>query len=129
MELKQEAITLRREIEFAASQLWGPVIGRAVPEICVGNVERRLTLLVARVNTEERLLAFRVARKLGHVYRETSNVLHGRISAAHFNENRIAEWKSDLLRFQEVLHSVGDRLISVEHRIDENCDLDIGYGS
>lgn len=102
IELKQEAMAIRRAIETISSQLWAPVIGEEVEDVWVRNIERRLTLLVARVDNTERLLAFRVARKLGHVYQETSNVLHGRISAAHFNENRVAEWKSDLDRFLKV---------------------------
>jgi len=106
IELKQEAMAIRREIENLSSQLWARVIGQEVEDIWVRNIELRLTLLVVRVEETDRLWALRVARKLGHVYKETSNVLHGRISAAHFNENRVAEWKSDLNRFLKVFNGV-----------------------
>gem|GEM_PF-4528076 len=102
IDLKREALSMRRDIEAAASHLWGPVINKAVSEGWIKNIEVRLTLLVAHVDIEKRRHAFKAARKLGHVYRETSDVLHGRISTAHFNDKRVEEWKSDLTRFRKL---------------------------
>jgi hypothetical protein len=102
---------MRRDIEAASSYLWGPVVNRTESEVRLRNIERRLTLLVAHVGDEQRRNAFMAAQKLGHVYRETSDVLHGRISTAHFNEKRVEEWKSDLARFRKFL----ERLPLIRH--------------
>jgi len=103
--LKTEALALRREIEALASQLWAPVIGEQPQDVWVKSIERRLVLVVAHVSSDNRNLAVRAALKLGHVYRETSDVIHGRSNVAHFNMNRVAEWQADLERFSELLVS------------------------
>jgi hypothetical protein len=101
IDLKREALIMRRDIEAASSYLWGPVVNRTESEVRLRNIERRLTLLVAHVGDEQRRNAFMAAQKLGH----------GRISTAHFNEKRVEEWKSDLARFRKFL----ERLPLIRH--------------
>lgn len=100
---KREAIRIRRRIEDMASHLWSAATALDRSAMAANHVERRLVLVVAHVPDDMRLVAFRAARKAGHAYRETSDVLHGRFAAAHFKASRVSEWDSDVDRLAALL--------------------------
>ncbi|PRB66809.1 hypothetical protein CQ011_17325 [Arthrobacter sp. MYb213] len=98
-----EALRIRREIESISATLWADVSGLNRLEIMSRAVDRRLVLLVAQVETDQRVEAFRAALQAAHVYRETSDVLHGRTRASRFGVIQVAEWQQDLLRLRGYL--------------------------
>lgn len=102
-DIKIEALRIRREVEALSVTLWADVSGLDRTGITSRVVDRRLMLLVTQVKDNQRISAFKAARQAAHVYRETSDVLHGRIRASRFGPVQIAEWRQDLLRLKEYL--------------------------
>lgn len=98
--VKLEALRLRREIEAISVDIWAAATGLPRNQVSTRVVERRLLLLVTMVDDQLRLEAFRAARQAAHVYRETSDVLHGRTKASRFQSLHIEEWKNDLSRLR-----------------------------
>ena len=101
--LKSEALRVRRSIEDITRMLWAPVVGCSTESVYVTRVRTRLILAVGVVGHVDQQHAMRAAVKLGHVYAETSDVLHGRSRVAHFTMVRVAEWDADLARLIAVL--------------------------
>lgn len=102
-DIKIEALRIRREIESISVTLWADVSGLNRLEVMSRAVDRRLVLLVTQVETDQRIEAFRAALQAAHVYRETSDVLHGRTRASRFGAIQVTEWQQDLLRLRGYL--------------------------
>ncbi|MET3175989.1 UNVERIFIED_ORG: putative ATPase [Arthrobacter sp. UYCu721] len=102
-DIKIEALRIRREIESFSVTLWADVSGLDRSVIISRAVDRRLVLLVTQVEDDQRIAAFKAARQAAHVYRETSDVLHGRTRASRFGAVQVAEWQQDLLRLRAFL--------------------------
>ncbi|ALE91176.1 hypothetical protein AOC05_00360 [Arthrobacter alpinus] len=100
---KIEALRIRRDIESIALTLWANASGLDRSMLVSKVVDRRLVLLVAQVEDHQRLAAFRAARQAGHVYSETSDVLHGRTRGARFGAVQIGEWDKDLQRLRSFI--------------------------
>lgn len=98
--IKREALRVRRAIESVSVEIWVTASGLPRSQVSARHVERRLLLLATMTNDGVRLEAFRAARQAAHVYRETSDVLHGRTRASRFRGIHIEEWRNDLSRLQ-----------------------------
>lgn len=105
VDFKRNAIRIRRLIEQMSSMLWASAVGSEISSISANHVERRLVLIAAHVSDADRLPAFRAARKAGHAYKETSDVLHGRFAAVHFNASRVGEWEADVQRLSAIMET------------------------
>jgi len=105
-DIKREALRLRRAIEAISVEIWITASGLPRTQVSTCVVERRLLLLVSRADDQLRLEAFRVARQAAHVYRETSDVLHGRTRASRFQSTHLEEWKADYARVQDLWMSL-----------------------
>ena len=105
-DVKLEALRLRRAIEKISVDVWVNASGLSRHTVSSGLVERRLVLLIAKVSDARRLEAFRTVRQAGLVYRETSDVLHGRLKGARFQDTQLNEWRSDCLRLEVLWESL-----------------------
>jgi hypothetical protein len=100
LEVKRAALDVRREIETIATALWISTSGLPSEGIRKRYIERRLVLVITSVSPEVRLEAFRAARQAGYVYKEASDVLHGRMRASRVNATHIRQWRNDIDRLR-----------------------------
>ncbi|UKF25806.1 MULTISPECIES: hypothetical protein [Clavibacter] len=106
LEVKRAALKVRREIEVLATDFWASASALPREGMAKTAIERRLVLIVASVPPESRRNAFKAARQAGYVYKETSDVLHGRTRASWINAVRVREWNSDVARLTAIVASL-----------------------
>lgn len=114
--IKREALRVRRAIESVSVEIWVTASGLPRSKVSTCHVERRLLLLATMTNDGVRLEAFRAARQAAHVYRETSDVLHGRTRASRFRGTHVEEWNDDLFRLQALWESSEAWLLTCESK-------------
>lgn len=93
------ALQARRELEEYSTALWSEFTGVPTSEVWITQVASRLHLVLGRVSARSGREALTVVRAAGIVYKETSDVLHGRMRGAHMAEVRIAEWHEAVRSF------------------------------
>uniref|UniRef100_A0A942SXE6 Uncharacterized protein n=1 Tax=Neobacillus citreus TaxID=2833578 RepID=A0A942SXE6_9BACI len=100
---KLQALRTRRSLEHHTTTLWAAFAGKPIESVSVGHVVIRLHLALARVPEHRRRVALTAVRKAAITYKETSDVLHGRMRGAHVTQARLAEWQESLAAFVALL--------------------------
>lgn len=100
------ALRLRRELEEYSTELWSEATSVATASVWVTQVSARLHLLVGRVATESSQEALAVVRAAVIVYRETSDVLHGRMRGSHVADLRMDEWREAVEAYRGCLRDM-----------------------
>lgn len=116
LEIRTEALAVRREIEHIATHLWSGFTVTPTPRSA--SIPHRLMLTAARQKPELRHQAARAARRVAEIYVETSDVLHGRTRSAQFTTRRIADWRHDLARLRYHLTEPSQSTTARDEHID-----------
>ena len=66
-------------------------------------IKSRLLFLVGLVEVTEQARVHRLARLGGHVYSQTSDVLHGRLSSLNVGDVLIDEWRAVVSDLEQVM--------------------------
>jgi len=90
---KAAAVSTRQRIEHLATSEWADFTGEKFDTLSHSNVAMRLKLLAAIGPVAEHRENYELALALGHVYKETSDVLHGRLRAMNLPLVRVQEWE------------------------------------
>jgi hypothetical protein len=115
------ALRTRRELEEFSTALWSEFTGVPTSEVWVTQVSARLHLVLGRVGALSVKEALIVVRAAVIVYRETSDVLHGRMRGAHMAGVRIAEWRNAVQGYALLLADA-DRAVERSSAADESCE-------
>lgn len=101
---REQVLDLRIRLERTAAAAFDLVCGPEVPgrqDI----IATRLLFVVGLVEPADRLRVHRLARLGGHVYKRSSDVLHGRVRGQGLPAAVVAEWRETIARLESV---VGD---------------------
>lgn len=99
IDVRLAALRVRRVLEEHSTVLWSEFTGVPTTEIWITQVAARLHLVLGRVDAVSTRDALTALRAAVIVYRETSDVLHGRIRGAHTVHVRVAEWRDAVAAF------------------------------
>jgi hypothetical protein len=67
------------------------------------HIAARLLFLVGLIDAAEQDRVHRLARLGGHVYRQTSDVLHGRVSSLDLGDVVVDEWRTVVTDLEQVM--------------------------
>ncbi|MFC7449703.1 hypothetical protein [Rhodococcus daqingensis] len=123
IEIRTEALSVRREIETISRDLWSTFI--TTPKTRHTAVKIRLTLVAARIEPGLQRAAMAAAQRVAEVYSETSDVLHGRTRSVLFTTYRVADWRRDLERLHAFLPGSSIPTATAGDRQDEHLDTDV----
>ena len=101
--MKRRALTIRREVEGLAAELWSPWAGIPAAQVWHSNVADRLTIACSRRSDLRQREIFAQVERVIAAYRECSDVIHCRSRALDFDETRADTWESDLGRLREMV--------------------------
>jgi hypothetical protein len=103
------AVARRRQVIDLRIRLERVAVG-AFTEVCLpvrapraSRVEARLLFLVGLIDAARQPEVHRLARLGGHVYRRTSDVLHGRTSALDLSDVVVDEWHAVVADMEAIL--------------------------
>jgi hypothetical protein len=100
---RQQVIDLRIRLERVAVGAFTKVCLPKKPP-WASSIEARLLFLVGLVDAAHQAEVHRLARLGGHVYRRTSDVLHGRTSALDLSDVVVDEWRAVVADMEDILH-------------------------
>lgn len=101
--VRMEALASRRALETYSTALWARCTGVRPEEVWVGHVASRLHLVLGTVPLRARKAALTTVREAALVYKETSDILHGRMGANHLGTHRRAEWRAAVEAFGNLM--------------------------
>lgn len=104
-EVKLRALAARQRTERIAGALWAGATGLTPAAVYHTQIPERLLLGVAFVDDNDRHQAYVLARAAGYVYRESSDVLHGRLRSAHVGVVQLEEWEAAVAALEALLQS------------------------
>ena len=101
---RQEVVDLRIRLERVAMRAYAAVcLPKRPPRASA--IEVRLLFLVGLVDAAQQPEVHRLARLGGHVYRRTSDVLHGRTSALDLSDVVVDEWRAVVADMEATLRA------------------------